>query len=146
MLARDAQNRLIKFNAVICGRADDAEFYVTCEHGHEGIVAKHREMLPRESRQMQKQERHMTIQKAATSAATALPTRRLGRTDMEITGVGFGAWAIRRALFQRILELLAQDFDRTGEFPPLGIRQVFKAGVHHRQKATFASQAASPRS
>lgn len=27
-------------------------------------------------------------------ATTALPTRRLGRTDMEITRVGFGAWAI----------------------------------------------------
>lgn len=36
----------------------------------------------------------MTIQQAATSAATALPTRRLRRTDMEITRVGFGAWAI----------------------------------------------------
>lgn len=29
-----------------------------------------------------------------TTPATALPTRRLGRTDMEITRVGFGAWAI----------------------------------------------------
>lgn len=27
-------------------------------------------------------------------AATTLPTRRLGRTDMDITRVGFGAWAI----------------------------------------------------
>lgn len=25
-----------------------------------------------------------------------LPTRRLGRTDMEITRIGFGAWAIGR--------------------------------------------------
>src|SRR5690606_24512227 len=30
----------------------------------------------------------------AASKATPLPTRRLGRTDMEITRVGFGAWAI----------------------------------------------------
>jgi aryl-alcohol dehydrogenase-like predicted oxidoreductase len=30
----------------------------------------------------------------AAGAATALPTRRFGRTDMEITRVGFGAWAI----------------------------------------------------
>ncbi|MFC7397141.1 aldo/keto reductase [Chelatococcus sp. GCM10030263] len=30
----------------------------------------------------------------ATGAATALSTRRFGRTDMEITRVGFGAWAI----------------------------------------------------
>ena len=29
-----------------------------------------------------------------TSSRAALPTRRLGRTDMEITRVGFGAWAI----------------------------------------------------
>jgi aryl-alcohol dehydrogenase-like predicted oxidoreductase len=29
-----------------------------------------------------------------TSNSMALPTRRLGRTDMEITRVGFGAWAI----------------------------------------------------
>ncbi|ULJ72253.1 aldo/keto reductase [Rhizobium gallicum] len=36
----------------------------------------------------------MTIQQAAKSVATALPTRRLGRTDMEITRAGFGAWAI----------------------------------------------------
>lgn len=28
------------------------------------------------------------------SVATSLPTRRFGRTDMEITRVGFGAWAI----------------------------------------------------
>src|SRR5690606_13023106 len=28
----------------------------------------------------------------AASKATPLPTRRLGRTDMEITRVGFGAW------------------------------------------------------
>jgi aryl-alcohol dehydrogenase-like predicted oxidoreductase len=26
--------------------------------------------------------------------STALPTRRFGRTDMSITRVGFGAWAI----------------------------------------------------
>jgi aryl-alcohol dehydrogenase-like predicted oxidoreductase len=30
----------------------------------------------------------------STSVATNLPTHRLGRTDMEITRVGFGAWAI----------------------------------------------------
>ncbi|MER9242631.1 aldo/keto reductase [Mesorhizobium sp. M0633] len=34
-----------------------------------------------------------TLQQS-TSLAKALPTRRLGRTDMEITRVGFGAWAI----------------------------------------------------
>ncbi|MER9679169.1 aldo/keto reductase [Mesorhizobium sp. M0184] len=34
-----------------------------------------------------------TLQQS-TSLAKALPTRRLGRTDMEITHVGFGAWAI----------------------------------------------------
>ena len=31
---------------------------------------------------------------ASTSTANTLPVRRLGRTDMEITRVGFGAWAI----------------------------------------------------
>ena len=30
----------------------------------------------------------------ATAKTTALPTRRLGRTDMNVTRVGFGAWAI----------------------------------------------------
>jgi aryl-alcohol dehydrogenase-like predicted oxidoreductase len=30
----------------------------------------------------------------ASSSMTSLPTRRLGRTDMHITRVGFGAWAI----------------------------------------------------
>jgi aryl-alcohol dehydrogenase-like predicted oxidoreductase len=34
-----------------------------------------------------------TLQRSA-SVAKALPIRRLGRTDMEITRVGFGAWAI----------------------------------------------------
>jgi aryl-alcohol dehydrogenase-like predicted oxidoreductase len=34
-----------------------------------------------------------TIERSKTAAAT-LPTRRFGRTDMEITRVGFGAWAI----------------------------------------------------
>ena len=34
-----------------------------------------------------------TLQRS-TSVAKALPIRRLGRTDMEITRVGFGAWAI----------------------------------------------------
>ena len=32
-------------------------------------------------------------------ASTALPTRRFGLTDMEITRVGFGAWAIGGAGF-----------------------------------------------
>ncbi len=36
----------------------------------------------------------MTTLELPISAAKALPTRRLGRTDMEITRVGFGAWAI----------------------------------------------------
>lgn len=31
---------------------------------------------------------------AASAASAPLPTRKLGRTDMEITRVGFGAWAI----------------------------------------------------
>jgi aryl-alcohol dehydrogenase-like predicted oxidoreductase len=31
---------------------------------------------------------------SSISVAAALPTRRLGRTDMDITRVGFGAWAI----------------------------------------------------
>ena len=36
----------------------------------------------------------MTTLELSISAAKALPTRRLGRSDMEITRVGFGAWAI----------------------------------------------------
>jgi aryl-alcohol dehydrogenase-like predicted oxidoreductase len=36
----------------------------------------------------------MNISAASKSKASRLPTRRFGRTDMEITGVGFGAWAI----------------------------------------------------
>ncbi|CAN7505505.1 hypothetical protein LJR231_003579 [Phyllobacterium sp. LjRoot231] len=30
----------------------------------------------------------------SSATATTLPTRRFGHTDMEITRVGFGAWAI----------------------------------------------------
>ncbi len=33
-----------------------------------------------------------TLERSA--AEVALPTRRLGKTDMNITRVGFGAWAI----------------------------------------------------
>ena len=36
----------------------------------------------------------MTTRTQSRSGTAALPTRRLGRTDMSITRVGFGAWAI----------------------------------------------------
>ncbi len=36
----------------------------------------------------------MSTNERSKTAAAALPTRRFGRTDMEITRVGFGAWAI----------------------------------------------------
>jgi aryl-alcohol dehydrogenase-like predicted oxidoreductase len=36
----------------------------------------------------------MSTAEILASTSVALPTRRLGRTDMEITPVGFGAWAI----------------------------------------------------
>src|SRR3546814_19297981 len=44
--------------------------------------------------QRSRRRRHMTTLTQSRPNTAAFPTRRLGRTDMSITRVGFGAWAI----------------------------------------------------